>query len=102
GRVGGGFDAGTGFRLRRLLDGLPAAQPPAETRWHDEGAVWVEPRVVVCVKFSEWDPRGHLRFPIFSGLRPEVAPQECIRTPVLEAPSPWRAGVEVQVPTLPI
>jgi len=102
GRVGGGFDAGTGFRLRRLLDGLAAAQPVADGRWSGEGMVWVEPQVAVSVKFSEWDARGNLRFPIFSGLRPEVAPEECIRTPVLDAPSPSRAGIEIQVPTLPI
>lgn len=102
-RVGGGFDADTSFRLRRLLDGLPAAPAPADARWEEEGMVWVSPRVVVCVKFSEWDARGQLRFPIFSGLRPDVLPEECVRMPLLDPSRPDRSRrVDIQVPTLPI
>ena len=101
-KVGGGFDTRTAVRLRRLLDGLPGAEPMAEGRWAEGGIVWVEPRVVICVKFSEWDPRGQLRFPIFSGLRPEVAPEECVRTQLLEPPSAARPRLDIQLPTLPI
>jgi bifunctional non-homologous end joining protein LigD len=102
-RVEGGFDADTAVRLRRVLDGLPAGAPAANERWSQDGIAWVEPRAVVCVRFSEWDARGQLRFPIFSGLRPDVAPEECVRTPLLEPPAPARPRrVDIQLPTLPI
>jgi len=60
-----------------------------------------EPRMVVAVRFSEWDGNGQLRFPIFSGLRPEVSPQECVRTAMVEPPEPARPRrLEIQLPRL--
>ena len=103
GRVGGGFDAGTSKRLRRALDALPAAPAPTDTRWADDRICWVEPRLVVATRYSEWDRSGQVRFPIFSGLRPEVSPQECVRAAMVEPP---RAAsprlVDIQLPRLPI
>ena len=57
--------------------------------------------MVVAVKFSEWDRNGQLRFPIFSGLRPEVSPQECVRTAMVEPPEPAQPRrVDIQLPRL--
>ncbi|HLB23795.1 MAG TPA: non-homologous end-joining DNA ligase [Dehalococcoidia bacterium] len=39
---------------------------------------WTRPEVVCRVRFSEWSPDGHLRFPIFSALRPDVAAEACV------------------------
>jgi bifunctional non-homologous end joining protein LigD len=39
---------------------------------------WTEPSVVCRARFSEWSRDGHLRFPIFSALRPDVAAEECV------------------------
>jgi bifunctional non-homologous end joining protein LigD len=101
GRVVGGFDAAASRRMRRALDVLPKAPPPEDIRWSDDRICWVEPRVVVAVKFSEWDRNGQLRFPIFSGLRPEVAPQECVRTAMVEPPQPAvPRRVDIQLPRL--
>ncbi len=103
GRVVGGFDPLVSRRMRKALDALPNATGPADARWSDERTCWVEPRMVVAIKFSEWDRSGQLRFPIFSGLRPEVSPQECVRTPMVEPrepPLPRR--VEIPLPRLPI
>jgi bifunctional non-homologous end joining protein LigD len=101
GRVGGGFDAATSRRMRKALDALPNALPPEEARWSDDRICWIEPRIVVAVKFSEWDRNGQLRFPIFAGLRPEVSPQECVRTAMVEPPEPARPRrVDLQLPRL--
>ena len=39
---------------------------------------WSEPSVVCHVRFSEWSRDGHLRFPIFSALRPDLSPEDCV------------------------
>jgi bifunctional non-homologous end joining protein LigD len=103
GRVVGGFDAAVSRRLRKALDAFPNASAPTDPRWSDDRICWVEPRMVVAIKFSEWDRNGQLRFPIFSGLRPEVSPEECVRTTMVEPPEP--AGphrVDIPLPRLPI
>ena len=101
GRVVGGFDAAVSRRLRKALDASPNAAAPGDARWSDDRICWVEPRLVVAIKFSEWDRQGQLRFPIFSGLRPEVSPQECIRTQMVEPPEPARPRrVEIPLPRL--
>jgi bifunctional non-homologous end joining protein LigD len=103
GRVVGGFDGATSRRLRKALDALPNASAPDDSRWSDDRICWVEPRIVVAIKFSEWDGNGQLRFPIYSGLRPEVSPQECGRTTMVEPPEPTRPRrVEIPLPRLPI
>jgi bifunctional non-homologous end joining protein LigD len=103
GRVGGGFDASASKRLRKALDALPSAPAPTDARWVDERIRWVEPRLVVAVRYSEWLGSGQVRFPIFSALRPEVSPQECVRAAMVEprqAVSPRL--VDIQLPRLPI
>jgi bifunctional non-homologous end joining protein LigD len=103
GRVVGGFDPLVSRRLRQALDALPNGSPPEDAGWSDERICWVEPRMVVAIKFSEWDRNGHLRFPIFSGLRPEVSPEECVRTAMVEPPEPVRPHrVDIPLPRLPI
>ena len=37
-------------------------------------AKWVNPRIVVHVKFAEWTDEDRLRAPVFLGLRTEVDP----------------------------
>lgn len=103
GRVVGGFDRPMSIRLRRSLDSLAAAPPPSDSRWSDDRICWVEPRIVVNLRFSEWDRNGQLRFPIFNALRPEVAPRECVRAPAVEPTRrPRPRAVDVQLPRLPI
>jgi bifunctional non-homologous end joining protein LigD len=103
GRVVGGFDAAASVGLRKALDALANGSAPDDPRWTDDRVCWVQPHLAVAIKFSEWDLKGQLRFPIFSGLRPEVAPEECVRTPVVE---PFRRArprlVEIQLPRLPL
>lgn len=102
GKVVGGYDVNAARRLRQQLGSLPAALRPADERWAKEEVSWVQPQVVVCVKFSERDRNGQLRFPIFCGLRPEVAPEECIPSPMVDpAPPEPRRRAEIQLPRLP-
>jgi bifunctional non-homologous end joining protein LigD len=103
GLVGGGFDSATSRRLRKMLDALPTAVGPEDARWADDRICWVKPQVVVGIKFSEWDRNGQLRFPIFNGLKAEVAAEECVRTAMVEPPEPGRSHpAEISLPRLPI
>ncbi|MDQ6708963.1 MAG: hypothetical protein M3Z11_00255 [Candidatus Dormibacteraeota bacterium] len=103
GLVVGGFDALAEARIRAALEPLPNLGRPPESSWRDERICWVDPRLVLSVKFSEWTPAGQLRFPIFNGLRPEVTPGECVRASVIESPmSTQPRHGEVQLPRLPL
>ena len=103
GRVVGGFDGTTSKRLRKTLDSFPSAAAPTDARWNDSRICWVEPRIVVAIRFSEWDHSGQVRFPIFVGLRPEVAPQECVRAVMVEPRQAAGARlIDIQLPRLPI
>jgi bifunctional non-homologous end joining protein LigD len=44
-------------------------------------SAWVSPKVVGEVRFSEWTPDGHLRHPVWRGLRPDKSPAEVRREP---------------------
>jgi bifunctional non-homologous end joining protein LigD len=48
--------------------------------------VWVRPALLAEVSFAEWTHDGHLRAPVFEGLREDKAPQEVHR----EDPAPTR------------
>jgi len=103
GMVVGGFDSLAEARLRAALEPLPNRGRPPDSPWTDERICWVDPQVVVCVKFSEWTTGAQLRFPIFNGLRPDVAPAECARASVIESPvSAQPRHGEVQLPRLPL
>jgi bifunctional non-homologous end joining protein LigD len=106
GRVSGGYDHKAALRLRRLLDPLPpgGGEKGVEggERWAGDDQHWVEPRVVVSVKFSEWDGSGFLRFPIYCGLQSDVSPTECVRLPLVQPAVPVRPRVAIELPTLPL
>jgi ATP-dependent DNA ligase len=102
GRITGGFDLKAALRLRRLLDPLPSGDATDSARWAAKDLCWVAPRVVVSVKFSEWDRNGLLRFPIYCGLRADVTPQECIRLPLVEPAVRARPHIEIELPSLPL
>jgi len=80
GAVGGGFEDEERSKIAsavraRETSVCPLEPPPVLTA----PVRWVEPGLVVSVRYSEWAPDGTLRFPIFDALRPEIHPAECVR-----------------------
>ena len=81
GRVGTGFDDATLASLRARLDDLeqpePAFDPVPKITGHE--LHWTRPELVVEVAFREWTAEGHLRQPVFLGIREDKAPAEVVR-----------------------
>ena len=71
GKVGTGFDAATMAMLAKRFKPLERAtsrfvEVPAAER---KDAVWLEPKLVCEIKYTEWTRDGRLRHPSFQGLR---------------------------------
>jgi bifunctional non-homologous end joining protein LigD len=79
GKVGTGFSTKTRTELKRLLDKDKVRAPVAEDARDRKGAVWVKPRLVANVSFTEWTTDGRLRHPVFQGLRDDKSPEEVVR-----------------------
>ncbi|MCP3103102.1 DNA ligase D [Myxococcus sp. K15C18031901] len=107
GKVGTGFTAKDRKALRVLLDKDRARAPAAVDAKPRKGAVWVKPRHVAQVHFSEWTEDGRLRQPVYQGLRMDKAPEEVVRerpAPTTRAPrqrvaSPPRRATSRREPT---
>ncbi len=78
GSVGTGWDSKTGRSLHRRLAALEVDEPTLDPesvkpgRWSRRAAGserWVQPTLVAEVEFTEWTADGHIRHPIFRGLR---------------------------------
>ncbi len=81
GKVGTGFDAVDFDRLARKFKPLerassPFAEVPREER---KGAVWLEPKLVAQIAFTERTRDGRLRHPSFKGLREDKPAREVHR-----------------------
>ncbi|MFG1953164.1 non-homologous end-joining DNA ligase [Micromonospora sp. NPDC048830] len=79
GRVGGGIGAAIERELLRELEPLRTGTAPFAgdvPREDARGAIWVDPRVVVEVKYGQRTPDGRLRFPRLLRLRPDKPPEE--------------------------
>ncbi|WP_213455300.1 non-homologous end-joining DNA ligase [Rhizomonospora bruguierae] len=80
GRVGGGIGAAAERALLAALEPLRAARNPfvrgTVPRADAKGAIWVQPVVVVEVKYGQRTPDGRLRFPRFLRIRPDLTPEE--------------------------
>ena len=84
GNVGTGFDAKEIERLLKLLRPLERKTPPFRVaprmpRVRKGDVVWVEPRLVAEVEFSEWTHDGRVRQPSYKGLREDKEPDEVRR-----------------------
>jgi bifunctional non-homologous end joining protein LigD len=80
-------NAGTGFTektIAELLDALeplrvdksPLAVVPKMPKVRASEVAWVRPKLVAEVKFAEWTHDGHLRAPVYLGLRDDKAAPE--------------------------
>ncbi|HXH82287.1 MAG TPA: DNA ligase D, partial [Candidatus Tectomicrobia bacterium] len=78
GRVGTGFDDRLLREIAKRLEPLARATSPFDVRSpRGREHHWVEPRLVVEVRFTEWTAEGGVRHPIFVGLRDDKPAQEC-------------------------
>jgi len=81
GKVGTGFDSGDFTILAKKFAPLESAsssfvEVPAAER---KGAVWLEPRLVCEVAYTEWTRDGRLRHPSYQGLREDKPAREVHR-----------------------
>jgi bifunctional non-homologous end joining protein LigD len=84
GHVGTGFTQQTLGLLADRLAPLRQDTSPFATevpREHARLAVWVQPRLVVEVAFTQWTAAGRLRAPAFKGLRDDKDPAQVVREP---------------------
>jgi bifunctional non-homologous end joining protein LigD len=82
GHTGGGFSRRTLEDMYRRLVRLERKRCPfAKEPRTNERPHWVQPRVVVEVKFNEWTSEGKLRQPIFLGVRDDKDPLSVRREP---------------------
>jgi len=81
GRVGGGIGAHAEKTLLSRLAPLARRDSPfaagAVPREDARGAHWVDPELVVEVRYGNRTPDGRLRFPRFLRLRDDKTPEEC-------------------------
>src|SRR6059036_75229 len=70
GRVGSGFTAAQLKEVSAVLEQSVRAKPPFEgPAPPDKGHTWVEPTLVVEVRYKEWTDEGLLRHPVFVRFR---------------------------------
>jgi bifunctional non-homologous end joining protein LigD len=81
GKVGTGFDSADLDRLARKFKPLERSKSPFEEVPAPErkGAVWLEPKLVAQVEFTERTRDGRLRHPSFQGLREDKSAREVHR-----------------------
>ena len=100
GNVGTGWDSAAGHELHARLSKIEVQMPaldPAEVkpgRWSKRAAGierWVEPMLIAEVAFTEWTPDGHVRHPLFKGLRADRKASEVTRETAVEVAAPAAA-----------
>jgi bifunctional non-homologous end joining protein LigD len=100
-------NVGTGFTEReidRLLERLrpleretsPFPEPPKMPRVRKGDVHWVEPELVAEVEFVEWTHDGHLRAPVYQGLREDKPAEDVVsESPPAAMPDEIRKGGRV-------
>jgi bifunctional non-homologous end joining protein LigD len=79
GKVGTGFTRDTLSDLAARLEPLRRERSPFAGEVRERGVVWVAPRLVAQIAFSEWTRDGRLRHPRFLGLRDDKPAREVVR-----------------------
>lgn len=76
---------GTGYTERFLADlysklkKIQTKNSPFSSEIKEKNAIWVKPKYIGEVGFTEWTPDGKLRHPTFLGLRSDKSPKSVIR-----------------------
>jgi bifunctional non-homologous end joining protein LigD len=86
GRVGTGFDDHTIQSMLERLRPLATESVQVEGTWQDapRGRTFVRPELVVNVHHAGFTHEGHLRHPVFHGVRDDIAPAACTAAPQQE------------------
>jgi bifunctional non-homologous end joining protein LigD len=79
GKVGTGYTQAMRRQLRANLEADRIDTPAVVDPPRERDAIWVKPRYVAEVAFSEWTRDGKLRQPSFQGLREDKKPDEVTR-----------------------
>lgn len=80
GHTGGGFNSKSLKLMMEKLEPLIRKTSPFKKKVKTNMPVtWVKPELVCEVSFSEWTAEGHMRHPIFEGLREDKNAKEVIR-----------------------
>ena len=79
GRVGTGFTDSELTRLMRLLEPLRCETSPFDPAPKVRDTIFVEPKLVARVRFTEWTRAGVIRHPAYLGSRDDVDPNEVVR-----------------------
>ena len=79
GKVGTGFDRRMLAKLHPRLLRAKRTRAPFATAVAEKGVTWVTPSLVAQIKFSEWTHDGHLRQPVFLGLRADKPARKVVK-----------------------
>ena len=87
GRVGTGFNAAQLIELRKRLESLARADPPAPLPKgvSRKGVHWIEPQLVAEVEFADWTADAILRQASFQGLREDKDARDVVYDPKTRA-----------------
>jgi bifunctional non-homologous end joining protein LigD len=80
GRAGTGFDQAALKSLHERMVPLITETKPVAEKVPDLGnTMWIKPKLVAEVKFTEWTSKGEMRHPVFLGLRSDKKAAEVVR-----------------------
>ncbi len=80
GKVGTGFNENSLKNIRKLLNKYKTNKAPLKVLPTSiDEVIWVVPKIIVEVQFTEWTRAGALRHPSFKGLRKDKSPSEIIK-----------------------
>lgn len=92
GKVGTGFDDAGLAALRERLAPLETRQASVEASGSGRGTHWVRPELVAEVSFGEWTESGHVRHPVFRGLRTDKPARAITREAAMGSDAMREAG----------
>ena len=85
GNCGTGFNEETLKDIYNKISLLKTDLKPFKTKVNQErNATWVKPKYVCEVNYTEWTGDGHLRHPVFKGLRKDKNPAEVVKEEKIE------------------
>jgi ATP dependent DNA ligase C terminal region len=81
GKVGTGFDRAESARLVKRLEPLAQKTPSfkAVPNLARRGAIWIKPKLVAQINFTEWTGGNSLRHPSYQGLREDKPAEQVVR-----------------------